>query len=162
MICQKLWIFIWFVFLHLQVWWWIHRQSNERHLFRPLPLVLYFRLLEQLLRQGPFDTFRRYNPGGLTLVERPWNWQWISRFKTWWKWLFFQLWLWPCRVTSQLYHLLVGCHQSGLVTISILFCWVFEIKDRCKKVRFQQTHSKGLDQLLLTLSWDLRAQRGHT
>ena len=91
MICQKLWIFIWSVFLRLQVWWLIHRPSNGRHLFRPLPLVLYFRLLEQLLRQGTFDTFRRYNPGGLILVERPWNWQWNHRFKTWWKWIFFRL-----------------------------------------------------------------------
>ena len=30
----------------------------------------------------------------------------------------------------------------GLVTNSILFCWLFTIKDRCKKVRFQQTHNE--------------------
>ena len=29
---------------------------------------------------------------------------------------------------------------SGLVTNSILFCWLFKIEDRCKIVRFQQTH----------------------
>ena len=33
----------------------------------------------------------------------------------------------------------------------------FKIKDRCKKVRFQHTHNQGLRQLLLTVSWDLRA-----
>ena len=45
---------------------------------------------------------------------------------------------------------------SGLVTNSIRFCWLFTIKDRCKKVLFQQTHNQGLHQLLLTVSWDLR------
>ena len=50
--------------------------------------------------------------------------------------------------------------KPGLVTNSILFCWLFEIKDRCKKVRFQQTHNQGLRQLLLTVSWDLRAKCG--
>ena len=45
----------------------------------------------------------------------------------------------------------------GLVTNAILLCWLFTIKDRCKKVRFQQTHNQGLRQLLLTVSWDLRA-----
>ena len=33
---------------------------------------------------------------------------------------------------------------SGLVTNSILFCWLFKIKDQCKKVRFLQTHNQGL------------------
>ena len=42
--------------------------------------------------------------------------------------------------------------RPGLVTNSILFCWLFRIKDRCKKVRFQQTHNQGLRQLLLTVS----------
>ena len=46
---------------------------------------------------------------------------------------------------------------TGLVTNSILFCCLFTIRDQCKKVRFQQTHNQGLRQLLLTLSWDLRA-----
>ena len=46
--------------------------------------------------------------------------------------------------------------RAGPVTNSILFCWLFKIKDRRKKVRFQQTHNQGLRQLLLTLSWDLR------
>ena len=50
-----------------------------------------------------------------------------------------------------------GKYFSGLVTISILFCWLFKIEDRCKKVRFQQAHNQGLRQLLLTVSWDLRA-----
>ena len=45
----------------------------------------------------------------------------------------------------------------GLVTNSILFCSIFKIKDRCKKVRFLQTHNQGLRQLLLTVSWDLGA-----
>ena len=33
----------------------------------------------------------------------------------------------------------------------------FKIKDRCKEVRFQQTHNQGLCHLLLTVSWDLSA-----
>ena len=33
----------------------------------------------------------------------------------------------------------------------------FTIKDRCKKVWFQQTHYQGLRQLFLTVSRDLRA-----
>ena len=45
----------------------------------------------------------------------------------------------------------------GLVTNSILLCGLFKIKDQCKKVRFQQTHNQGLRQLLLTVSWELRA-----
>ena len=53
-----------------------------------------------------------------------------------------------------------GWWGPGLVTNSILFYWLFKIKDRCKKVRFQQTHNQGLRQLLLTVSWDLRAYRG--
>ena len=32
---------------------------------------------------------------------------------------------------------------TGLVTYSILFWWLFAIKDQCKKVRFQQTHNQG-------------------
>ena len=47
--------------------------------------------------------------------------------------------------------------QAGLVTNSILFCSLLTIKDRCKKVRFQQTENRGLRQLLWTVSWDLRA-----
>ena len=35
---------------------------------------------------------------------------------------------------------------SGLVTNSIIFCWLFTIKDRCKNVRFQQMHNQGLHQ----------------
>ena len=46
---------------------------------------------------------------------------------------------------------------AGLVTNSILFCWLFKIRDCCKQVRFQQTHNQGLRQLLMTVSWDLRA-----
>ena len=40
--------------------------------------------------------------------------------------------------------------DAGLVTNSILFCWLIKIKDRCKKMRFHQTHNQGLRQLLLT------------
>ena len=47
--------------------------------------------------------------------------------------------------------------RPGLVTNSILFGWLFKTKDRCKKVRFLQTHNQGLRQLLLTVSWDLCA-----
>ena len=35
--------------------------------------------------------------------------------------------------------------------------YTFKIKDRCKQVRFQQTHNQGLRKSLLTVSWDLRA-----
>ena len=45
------------------------------------------------------------------------------------------------------------------VTNSIIFCWLFTIKDRCKKVRFQQTYNQGLRQLFLTVSWDLHTFR---
>ena len=45
----------------------------------------------------------------------------------------------------------------GLVTNSIIYCRLFKIKDRCKQVRFQHTNNQGLRQLLLTVSWDLRA-----
>ena len=52
----------------------------------------------------------------------------------------------------------VYCRRlPGLLTNSILFGGLFKIKDQCKKVRFQQTHNQGLRQLLLTVSWDLRA-----
>ena len=33
--------------------------------------------------------------------------------------------------------------QPGLVTNSILFCWLFTIKDLCNKVCFLQTHNQG-------------------
>ena len=46
--------------------------------------------------------------------------------------------------------------RPGLVTNSILVCWLFKIMDRCKKVRFLQTQNQGLRQLLLKVSWDLR------
>ena len=45
----------------------------------------------------------------------------------------------------------------GLATNPILFRWLFTIKDQGGKVRFLQTHNQGLRQLLLTVSWDLRA-----
>ena len=35
----------------------------------------------------------------------------------------------------------VSCYIPGLVTNSVLFYWLFKIKDRCKKVCFQQTHN---------------------
>ena len=47
--------------------------------------------------------------------------------------------------------------SAGLVTNSILSCWLFKIKDWCKKVRFQLTHNKGLRQLFLMMSWDFSA-----
>ena len=49
-----------------------------------------------------------------------------------------------------------GC-LTDLVTNSILFSWLFTIKDQCKKERFQQTHNQSLHQLFLTVSWDLHA-----
>ena len=51
--------------------------------------------------------------------------------------------------------LLYSC--PGLFTNSIVLCWLLTIKDRCKKLRFQQTHNQGLHKLLLNLSWDLHA-----
>ena len=55
--------------------------------------------------------------------------------------------------------MLTYLHESsaGLVTNSILFCRLFTIKDRCKKVRSQQTHNQGLRPMLFTVSWDLHA-----
>ena len=50
--------------------------------------------------------------------------------------------------------------EPGLLTNSIIFCWLFAIKDRCKIVCFRQTHNQGLRQLLLMVSWDLHAKRG--
>ena len=47
---------------------------------------------------------------------------------------------------------------AGLSTNSIFFCFLFTFKDRCAKVRFQQTHNQGLHQLILTVSWDLCAK----
>ena len=41
--------------------------------------------------------------------------------------------------------------SPGHVANSVLFCWLFTIKDRCKKVRFQQTHNQGLHRLSLML-----------
>ena len=38
--------------------------------------------------------------------------------------------------------------KPGLANNSILFCLLFTIKDRCKKVHFQPTHNQGLRQLL--------------
>ena len=43
----------------------------------------------------------------------------------------------------------LGLFAPGLVTNSILFYWLFKIMDRCKKVRFQQTHNPGMRQLFL-------------
>ena len=40
----------------------------------------------------------------------------------------------------------------GMATNSILFCWLFTIKDHCKKLCFLRTHNH---QLFLTESWDL-------
>ena len=45
-------------------------------------------------------------------------------------------------------------YRRGLVINSILLCWLFTIKDRCKKCVF---NNQGWHQLLLTVSWDHRA-----
>ena len=47
--------------------------------------------------------------------------------------------------------------KNGQATNSIICCWLFTIKDRCKKVGFQQTHTQALHQSFLTVSWDLCA-----
>ena len=48
-------------------------------------------------------------------------------------------------------------YQEGMVTNSVLFCWLFTNKDRCKNVHFQQTHIHGLCHFCLTVSLDLCA-----
>ena len=49
------------------------------------------------------------------------------------------------------------CALSGLVINSILFCWLFIIKDQCKQVRFS-TNNRGLHHLFSgRCLWDLRA-----
>ena len=65
-----------------------------------------------------------------------------------WNPWFSSLWQWGRRWSGQ---------GLGKVTYSTLFCWLFTIKDRCKQVRFQQTHNQGLRQLFLTVSWELCA-----
>ena len=59
----------------------------------------------------------------------------------------------PCTVA--------GCKifikHPGLVTYSILLCWLFIINDRYEKASFQQSHNQGLSQLFVIVSWDLRA-----
>ena len=45
-------------------------------------------------------------------------------------------------------------HLAGMVTNSILFLWLFTIKERCNIMHFQQTHNQGLRQLFLTVSLD--------
>ena len=53
--------------------------------------------------------------------------------------------------------------QSGLVSDQwslIQFCWLFTIKDWCKKVHLQQKHIEGLLQLLLIVSWNTLAYQG--
>ena len=53
-----------------------------------------------------------------------------------------------------------SCRPQGLVTILMPFCFLFTIKDRCKKVLFQRTHIQGFFCLLfLMASWDLRSPR---
>ena len=47
------------------------------------------------------------------------------------------------------------CHcrdNPALITNLIIYFRLFTIKDRCKTVRFQQTHNQSLRQLLLTVS----------
>ena len=41
----------------------------------------------------------------------------------------------------------------GLVTNSILICWLFTIKDWCEQVHFWQTHIQGSRQMFPTVSW---------
>ena len=45
---------------------------------------------------------------------------------------------------------------NSCVTDSIIFVWFFTVKDRCKKVHFQQMYNRHLRQLISTLSKDLR------
>ena len=53
---------------------------------------------------------------------------------------------------------LLLCVVTGVWSLTQFYSVDFSsIKDRCKVVRFQQTHNQGLRQLLLTVSWDLRA-----
>ena len=40
-------------------------------------------------------------------------------------------------------------NRTGLVTNSTLICWLFTIKDRYNKVRFQQAHNQGSCNLFL-------------
>ena len=49
------------------------------------------------------------------------------------------------------------CRVSCLATNSILLCWLFTIKDRRKKLRFQQTHKQSFHPWFLKVYWDLRA-----
>ena len=42
-------------------------------------------------------------------------------------------------------------------SLTQLYSVDFSQSGMCKKVRFQQTHNQDLRQLLLTVSWDLRA-----
>ena len=46
---------------------------------------------------------------------------------------------------------------TGLVTNSILFFFLFTIKDQRRKVGFQQTHNQRLYQMFFTMSWIIRA-----
>ena len=46
---------------------------------------------------------------------------------------------------------------AGLVTYSVLLCWLFAIKDRHKNVYISQTHNQALHHLFLTVYWDFRA-----
>ena len=51
---------------------------------------------------------------------------------------------WHCQETVRVAASALLPHPSrmaGLAPNSILFCWLFKFKDRCKKVRFQQTHN---------------------
>ena len=42
--------------------------------------------------------------------------------------------------------------SPGPVPNSILFCWLFTMKEQREKVRFQQKHNQGLSPLFLTVS----------
>ena len=53
-----------------------------------------------------------------------------------------------------------GCTGSQVLPLTQFYSVDLSQSSCCKKVRFQQTHNQGLHQLLLTVSWDLRAQHG--
>ena len=54
------------------------------------------------------------------------------------------------------FHALLDLEQVWSLT-QLYSVLTFHNQGSCKKVHFQQTHNQGLRQLLLTVSWDLRA-----
>ena len=49
--------------------------------------------------------------------------------------------------------------NTGLITNSILSCWIFTIQSPCETMCLLRTHIQGLCQLFLTVSWDLCSLR---